>query len=652
MKDKPVDRPIRIYLCECGPIIRDALDLDALGEAVRGIDGVQSVKRHATLCSTEGQAWMASDLAEHTDCRVVVAACSPREHEETFRGVCREAGINPFLLGIANVREQCAWVTPDIRQGTDKALKVVRAVVARTMCQVPLEEKRVDCISDVLVVGGGVAGLTAARLLAQGDRNVVLVERTGALGGRAALLSEVYPSMECASCLLEPLMDEVLHDPRIEVMTASEVEKVLGIAGNFTATICRRARHVDTSGCYGCGTCVASCPVQVPNEVDEGLGTRGAIHFSYTGSLPAVPILDERTCLAFNGRPCDACATACPFGNIDLGALEEKVERRIGAVILATGGRTRLDRDLGPRVISAMALDRLLNPSGPTGGEVVIAGASPRSVALIHCVDERGDGPCQTCSKTCCLTFARQARRLLEKLGQCEIHQIFWERCAGGKGHREFSDEARGAAGLHQVQLASDDFLQAPRTEGDHAVVRYTHRGRPMALRVDLAVIAPPLDGTAGDDALIVGMGVQIDGRGFVIEENQHLLPFRTRVPGVLVAGAIRGPADVQDSCAQGAAAAGSALSTFVPGRKLAVEPATARVDATRCGGCRTCILSCPYGAARWDPDAGVAMIDEQVCRGCGSCASACPSGAIEARHFTGQQILAEIIAHTGADNG
>jgi len=639
-------RELRLYLCDCGPIISEAIDLDDLADRLAALPDVDEVVRHPTLCSEDGRAWMAEDLASHPGCRVVVAGCSPREHESTFRKVCSRAGVNPYLLAMANIREQCAWVTPDREEAGEKALVIIRAAVARTLVQETLEERDIDSNCDVLIVGAGVAGLTAAQMLAKADRRVYLIERTPAVGGRVALLGDVFPNMECASCMLEGLMDDVLHHPKVEVLTYSELSDVLGSFGNFTVRIRKRARHVDPDGCYGCRTCHAVCPAEVPNEFDLGLSSRKAIYIPYEGALPNATLIDEGSCAHFRGEPCDACVAACPFGNIDLGAEDEIVERQVGAIILATGAEPKLHDppQSSRRVITAMALERLLNSAGPTGGEVRLPGLEPpRSIALVHCADPGGRAPSDACSKICCMAFSKYVRQLREKSSDCEIHQLVWDRCVGGKGFREFANAAERVQGLHRIRLGPSDRVTGLREDGEKAVIQLTRDDAPVEISVDLVVLSPWLAGSGGVEQLASLFRIDVDRHGFLSAENERLRPVCSPVDGVLVAGCARGPGDIPESAVQGGAAAGSVLAALVPGRRLRVEPATAAVQQEICGGCHTCVVTCPYKAVSFDEDKGAAEVNPLLCRGCGSCAAACPTGAITARHFTDEQIQAEI---------
>ena len=641
-------RKARVYLCECGPIMNEGIDLAALEARIVALPEVAAVTRYSTLCSEQGRAWLAAELAAHSDDLAVIAACSPREHGSTFMEACRKGGLNPYLMAIANIREQCAWVTAEKDPATVKAERLVRSAIARARVQRPLVESEIECSTDVLVVGAGVAGLTAAHQLARAGRRVFLVERTPAIGGRVGLLGEVFPNMECASCMIEPLMDEILHHPQIQTLTYSEVESVKGSFGNFIVRIRKRARHVDTAGCYGCRTCHAACPVEVPNEFDFGLSRRKAVYIPYTGALPNASLVDEAACRRFHGEECSACAEACPFGNISFESSGEIVELQVGAILLATGSEplTYDEKPLPRRVITSMVLERLINSAGPSAGDVSLPGeAAPRSIALIYCADEDGAAPAASCSKVCCMSMAKYRHQLQQKLPDCTVHEILWERCTGGKGYREFAHHVDTQSQVQRIRLGDSDRVQQFVDHGDTVGICYTREGITEELNVEMAVIAPPLKGSQTNRHLGALLRTKVDDQDFFVEEHRHLKSHRSLIEGIMLAGSSQGPKDVQETAAHAAAAAGEVLSLLIPGRKLKIEPATAQVQEENCGGCGICVLTCPYQAISFDQTRRVAAVNELLCRSCGTCAAGCPSGAIEARHFTNEQLWAEVEA-------
>lgn len=631
-----------VVLCDCGPILKELLDLDGLETAAANIPGVGAVVRHSTLCSPEGKSWLVDRLREHPNMRPVIAACSPREHADTFISVCNEADRNPYTMSRANLREQCAWVTPDMDEATAKALDLISAAVARVELQEPLTAPEIDCETSVMVVGSGVAGMTAARMIAASGRDVVLVEREDAIGGIVPLLGETFPDMECAPCMVEPLMDDVLHNDRIEVLTSSEIDEVVGYLGNFNVRITTRARHVDPAACFACQTCSGVCPVQVPDPLSAGLASRFAIGLPYIGALPNASALNESACIRFNGGECSICADSCPFGAIDLEQTASTSERHVGAIILATGSREHADSSAEPwssrSVFTTWEFERLTNPDGPTEGRLAAEGqAEPRNIAFVHCSDGSGIAPVDTCSHTCCLAIAKQIEELRDKHPDVTVTEFSWDRTLGGPHYL-----ANGTNHTVGIRLDAGDRLEI-HSEDMGASVTWTSNGLEQNRSFDLVVAAVPQQPTSSAVNAALVAGVDVDDKGFVIPVHRRLTSFATRVDGVFVAGSAQEPRDIRDATAHAAAAAGAVISALVEGRRLVREAATAIVDAELCGGCRTCVLSCPYHAVTFDEETRAAVVNELLCRGCGTCAACCPSSAIRARHFTDDQLLAEI---------
>jgi heterodisulfide reductase subunit A2 len=657
MSDKPAQDSL-VFLCDCGPIIRDLMDLDALQTDVARIPGVSKVVRHVTLCSAEGKAFLAEKMRENPDLLPVVAACTPREHAQDFAEACEDAGRNPYTLSRANIREQVAWVTPDRDEATAKAFDMIAAAVARVSEQEALTAPELEADTSVLVVGSGVAGMTAALLIADSGRDVTLVEREPAIGGKVVLLSEIYPDMDCAPCLLEPLMDKVLHHPQIEVMTSAEVGEVLGYLGNFTVEVRKHSRHVEVDGCYGCiDTCSGVCPASVPDQYNAGMTERKAVYIPYAGALPNAALVNEKDCLHFNGGECVACVGACPFGVISLDGGDEVVERKVGAVIIATGSQLKLEAGTAydiPNVMTTWEFERILNPDGPTGGEIRLRdGSTPKRIALVHCADECGGAPAASCSQTCCLALAKQALEAAHQLPDATIVELAFDRQLGGPHYVHTAESGETPANVRTVRLEVGDSVVLRAAENGTVVVtaKIGDRDRDRAGEFDLVVMAPPHVGDPEAVAMAGRMGVDVDGSGYVLTANKRLKPYASRVDGIFVAGSAQGEKDMSSATSQAAATAGAVLSALVPGKKLVREAATAVVDDTICGGCQVCVLSCPYKAISFDAERKVASVNELLCQGCGTCASACPSSAITARHFTDDQLLAEIHALTATDH-
>lgn len=618
---------VLVVLCECGPLLAETIDFSPLEQAARAIDGVADVQRFSTLCSEDGKAALEKLLLSGSFDRVVVVGCSPHQHEATFRPVLTRAGMNPFLLTMVNVREQCAWVCEDRATATEKAKELLSAAVTRCRLQQPLEVREIDANPDLVVIGSGVAGLQAALLGANAGRNVVLVEQAPSIGGRTAMLSDIFPGGLCASCMLEPVMDEALHHPRIELLTCSKVEDVVGCQGNFTVRIRKKARHVAEKECYGCGTCHEACPVEVPDPF--GSAPRKAIFIPYPGALPHVSVLDEGSCLRFRKeghQECEACAQACPFGNIDLQMQDQILERQAGAIVLATGSdwiggpQFPSSADRVENLLSLPEFERLFHPDGPTHGQFCLAdGRAPRSMALIadtppselflkiisHVVSEaRKKCPDLKVDFLCCTG---------ETSIDPSVHCIPMDRGA------EVKIETHGAAGLRLVIGGK-------------------------ALDTDLAVWVGSLAGSRSATGLLDVLRLDVDSAGFVATADSILHSFSTRAPGIFVAGCAQSPKNIRESATQGAAAAGAALSMLPPGCKITLEPYAAVVSEESCSACGMCVSVCSYKAIIPIPEKGNKVrILETLCHGCGTCVATCPGGAISAPHFTDAQILAEI---------
>jgi len=642
---------IGVYVCECGPNISDALDLDAVVNSAQGLENVVLVRRFRLLCSEEGQELIEKDIKDENLTRVVVAACSPKEHELTFKKHLERAGLNPFLLQIANIREQCAWVIKDKALATEKAKVMIRAAVERVIYHEALEIKEIECQPDTLVVGAGVAGLSAALALAQKNRKVYLVEKLPSIGGKVARYEEVFPNLECASCMLDPILDDVLHHENIEVLTYSEIQEVLGFYGNFVVKVKKKARFVDLKSCIGCGACFEVCPIKVRNEYNEGLDERKAIYIPYAGSLPNMAVIDKESCLHLQGKECDACQKACPFGCINYDETDESRELEVGAIVLATGFDI-FDPKKAPQygygkvenVFTALEFERLLSSTGPTGGKILLKnGQPPGSITLVHCVGSRTNKFNEHCSGICCMYSLKFAHMAKQKLPDVSITEVYSDFCLPGKEAQTFLNklvEEKVIEFLRMKNPGSIDIVGKKR----QISIKYTDvGGKSKTVKSDMVVLAPAIEGSRDAQTLAEVLDISQDKCRFFVEEHTKLAPVSTVIEGIFIAGCAQGPKDIQSSVAQGQAAAGRVLSRLIPGEKLVLEAMTAVVDEDICSGCKACIVLCPYKAITYDEEAKQVKVNEVLCRGCGVCVAACPSGALKARHFADKQVFAEI---------
>lgn len=642
---------IGVFICECGPNLKDAMNLDDLSAFTSKLNNVAFVRICNLLCSENGKNLLKKDIEENRLSCVVIAGCSPKEHEHTFKKVLQDAGLNQFLLQIVNIREQCAWVHKDKAAATEKAKAMIKAAVGRVVLNDPLEIHQIDSQADVLVVGAGIAGMSAALALAQKNRKVYIVERSPCIGGKVAMYGEVFPNLECAPCMLEPKMDEILHSERIELLTYSEVQEVLGFYGNFSVKVKKKARSIDMAGCIGCGACFEVCPVKVKNEYNEGLDQRKAVYIPYAGALPNVAVIDKEHCLRFTGGQCDLCQNACPFGAVNYDDVDEIRELKVGAIVLATGfglfdlkkapqyGHRKIDD-----VYTGLEFERLLSSTGPTSAQILLKnGKPPKKIALVHCVGSRNEKFNNYCSGVCCLYLLKFAHLAKQKLPDVSIAHIFLDFCLPGKDSQKFFNTLANEKGVEFIHCRDSQSIEITKA-GDDISIKYVDvNGQSQKITSDMAVLATAMEGAKDSEAFAGVFDISADENKFFTEEHCKLAPASTVIEGIFLAGCAQGPKDIPSSVASGQAAAGLILSRLVPGEKLSLEPMIAVINQELCSGCKTCISLCPYKAIAFDKEKKVSVVNEALCRGCGVCVAACPSGAIKGRGFTDKQIFAEI---------
>lgn len=621
---------IGVYLCGCGAMISDKINFDEIRHALQKVPDPPYVHVVNFICSEEGRAAFVEHLERERPERVVVAACSPRDHEVTFRRCLTEAGINPYLLQTVNIREQIAWVTSAPEEATEKANRALRGALSRVRLQMPLETVLLEVCPDVLVIGAGPAGLKAALTLAEAGRRVTLVERAPSIGGLPVLFEELFPDLECAVCMLEPAMMEALHgehSEQIELLTLADVTEVKGYYGNFLITVRQRARHVSQADCIRCGHCAAVCPAT------RGDGRR-AIDFAREGALPDIPFLDQEACLRSKGEQCRVCQVACPVGKgvINLDEPARVVERQAGAIIVAvgaglydisrlTGGTT----DWPPEVYDALRFQRLLSENGPTGGSIVTKdGGVPASIAIVHCAGSLDSEHVQYCSGICCRSALAISHQILARLPEVSVTHYHRELVTPGK---------RGS-----------DLLRMVRENRRVSFRRYQDfKGLTLLPGTDMVILCSAIVPGSGAGQLAAILDTPLDRNGFFQELHGQMEACQSVMKGVYPVGACHEPMDIRTAVNEGYAAAALVLSGLRPGRKLEVEPIQAEVEEERCSGCRLCASVCPYRAIIFDEQRRVAQVKPLLCRGCGACVAACPASAIRGHHFSDDQIMAEI---------
>ena len=644
-----------VYFCKCGTNISDKIDSDKVRESlVRHYPGIH-FKTVDFMCSEEGQGAIEKDLAENKIERVVVSACTPREHETTFMRMLSRAGLNPYLMQMVNVREQIAWVTEDIGKATEKAGRSIRSAVNRVQLHDPLEKKEIEICPDVLVIGAGPAGLKTALSIAGSGRKVVLVEKSPVIGGMPVRYEELFPQMECGPCMLEPLMAEILHGQyaeNIELLTMAEVTEVVGSYGNFVAKITQKPRFADTHTCIGCAECIEPCPVSAKNTFNFCLSERKAISFPFAGALPNAPFIDEKLCITLQGGQCKKCQEACPVENAIIFDDSEKVyERTIGAILVAIGSGlydcTKIP-NLGygqlNNIYTSSEFERILASNGPTEGQIrTTAGKAPASVAIIHCVGSLDANHKEYCSGICC-QYAFKFNHIIEKkLPGTRVYHFYKELVIPGKD--EFSLYHHAQSNPHTTFIRYSDIqdLSVANSGNDNVIQYQDISGKSGSVHADMVILCPAVIPAQESDKLGAVLETVQDRFGFFEELHGRLDSAQSKIKGIFLAGTCQSPMDIQKAMNQGMAAAGYILSGLVVGRKLEIQPIIAVVDGERCSGCRVCISICPYTAISFDAEKEEAVVNDLLCQGCGTCVAACPSAAIKGNHFTNEEILAEI---------
>jgi heterodisulfide reductase subunit A2 len=647
---------IGVYVCHCGMNISPKVDVEAVARFAEGLDHVAVARDYKFMCSSPGQEMIVEDIRKNGLNRVVVASCSPRMHELTFRKACEKAGISPHYFQMANIREQSSWVTLDSKLATDKAKDLVAAAVARVGHHQPLFSREVAVEKSVLVIGGGIAGIQAALSAANAGYIVHLVEREPSIGGHMAKFDKTFPTLDCAACIMTPKMVLAGQHEGIRLHTYSEVRAIEGFIGNFTAVILHKPRYVDSEKCTGCGVCLEKCPTRkIPSEFEEGLSNRSAIWSPFPQAVPRTPVIDAERCRVLGqNKKCGACVKFCEAGAIDFDQKPRLETVKIGAVIVATGFKAfdpsplvQYGFGIYPEVYTSLQFERLNNATGPTSGAIVTrSGKKPECVAIIHCVGSRDTRYRKYCSRVCCMYSMKFAHLVREKTG-AEVWEFYIDVRSPGKLYEEFYNRVQ-EEGVHMVRGRVAEVTDIPDQPVDRGrltvVAENTLTGKTLRKPVDMVILSVGLEPAAGSLDIARLARISTDGDGWFTELHAKLAPVATPSGGVFLAGCCQGPKDIPDTVAQAQAAAGEAVALLSRGTVRTMAEIS-HIDPDICTGCNTCIGVCAYGAIGFDEDRRVAVVNEALCQGCGSCAAACPSSAATVGHFTDTQVMAELEA-------
>jgi heterodisulfide reductase subunit A len=646
---------IGVYVCHCGSNIAGMIDVEEVARwAGANLADVVVAKDYKFMCSSSGQQLIEEDIKAHGLTRVVVAACSPQLHEKTFRRACQNAGLNPYLFQMANIREHISWVSTDKKLATEKAKAIVAAAVRRVRHHRPLEPLPVQVNPRTLVVGGGIAGIQAALELADAGYPVILLEREPSIGGHMAQFDKTFPTLDCSACILTPKMSEAGQHPNIKLLTYSELEEVSGSIGHFRVKIRKRARFVREDLCTGCGICVEKCPSKVTDEdFEAGLGTRKAIYIPFAQAVPRIPVIDKDNCIWFNRGKCQICSKFCPTNAIDYDQQDEILEFEVGNIILATGWKMFDCRRIPQygygrlaNVFTALEFERMCNAAGPTGGKIVLRDGKtePRRVAIIHCVGSRDINFNEYCSGICCMAALKFGHLVLEKT-KAEVYSFYIDMRTNQKGYEEFYQRLL-EEGMKFVRGKVAEVTNADRTEEEKGrlvvQVEDTLTGRQRRIPVDMVILMGALEPQEDAFELARKVGISCSAAGWFTERHPKLDPVATMTDGVFIAGCCQGPKDIPASVAQGAAAAARVAGLISRGT-VWIEPIVASIDEEKCSGCRICNNLCPFNAIEFDEAKQVSRVITALCKGCGTCVAACPAKAITGAHFADDQMLAEL---------
>ncbi len=657
---------IGVFVCWCGSNIAGTVDVVAVAEALKNEPGVVFSTNYQYMCSQAGQDIIRDAIREHRLTGIVVCSCSPRMHEATFRKTAQSAGLNPYMVEIANIREQCSWVHKDIPTGTAKAIILAKAAVAKVNLNAPLTPGETPVTKRALVIGGGIAGIQTALDIADAGFPVDIVETKPTVGGKMAQLDKTFPTLDCAACILTPKMVDVAQHEKIRIFSYSEVTDIKGFVGNFNVTIKRKARYVNEDVCTGCGACTEKCPMKnVPNEFNLGMDNRRAIYIPFAQAVPKVATIDPDHCNMLKNGKCGVCAKVCTAGAIDYKQQDTYIEEQYGAIVAATGfNPISMDKydeyayNQSKDVITSLEFERLTNAAGPSAGKLVRPsdGKHPHTIVFVQCVGSRCAAASkgkEYCSKICCMYTAKHAMLTRDKYPDTDVYVFYIDVRTPGKNFDEFYRRAVEEYGVHYIK----GMVGKVTPEGDKLIVQASDllADKQLHIEADLVVLAAAIEPDKSARPLATMLTASMDTNDFFTEAHPKLRPVESPTAGVFLSGACQGPKDIPETVSQAGAAASKVIG-LLSKDKLTGNPCVAQSNELMCNGCSSCERVCPYGAITYAdkefrmPDRStrmrrVAQVNPAVCQGCGACTVACPSGAMDLKGFSSRQIMAEVDA-------
>ena len=660
---------IGVFVCHCGTNIAGTVDVGTVAQTLGKEPGVVVATDYQYMCSEAGQNLIKDAVKEHNLTNVVICSCSPRMHEATFRKAAASVGLNPYMVEVANIREQCSWIHKDKEEATRKAIVLGRTAIAKVRLNAPLTAGETPVTKRALVIGGGIAGIQSALDIADAGFEVDTVEKQPTIGGKMTQIDKTFPTLDCAACILTPKMVDCAQNEKIRIYSYSEVDEVSGFVGNFTVKIRRKARYVDETKCTGCGICTEKCPQRkVPNEFNLGMNNRSAVYIPFAQAVPKVAVIDADHCMMLKSGKCGVCSKVCGAGAIDYKQKDEIVENQYGAIVVATGyNPIRLDQydefayAQSKDVVTSLEFERLTNAAGPTNGTLLRPsdGRHPKTIVFVQCVGSRESPPCskggkEYCSKICCMYTAKHAMLTREKYPDTDVYVFYIDVRTPGKNFDEFYRRAVEQYGVHYIKGMVGKVSPMPdgtlEVQGSDLI-----ENRQLRISADLVVLAAAIEPDKSARPLATMLTASMDTNDFFTEAHPKLRPVESPTAGVFLSGACQGPKDIPETVAQAGAAASKVIG-LLSKDKLSGNPCIAHPDELMCNGCSSCEKVCPYGAITYTDKEfrgpnrttlirRVASVNEAVCQGCGACTVACPSGAMDLRGFSNSQIMAEVDA-------
>ncbi len=656
---------IGVFVCWCGTNIAATVDVKAVAEALSHEPGVVFSTDYQYMCSQAGQDMIGNAIKEYNLGGVVICSCSPRMHETTFRKTAERAGLNPYMVEIANIREQCAWIHKDMPSATEKAIILGKAAVAKVHLNAPLHAGESPVVKRALVIGGGIAGIQTALDIADAGFPVDIVEKEPTIGGKMTQIDKTFPTLDCAACILTPKMVDASQNENIRIFSYSEVESVKGFVGNFNVKIRRKARYVKEDVCTGCGLCTEKCPQKkVPNAFNLGLDNRRAIYIPFAQAVPKVATIDADYCTMLKTGKCGICSKVCTAGAIDYKQQDTFVDEQYGAIVVATGfNPIKLDQydefayAQSPDVVTSLEFERLMNAAGPTAGTLLRPSdkTHPHTLVFVQCVGSRCDDHRgkSYCSKICCMYTAKHAMLCREKYPDTEVYVFYIDVRTPGKNFDEFYRRAVEEYGVHYIKGMVGKVMPENgklKVQGSDLLTN-----EQIHIDADMVILAAAIEPDKSARPLATMLTASMDTNDFFTEAHPKLRPVESPTAGVFLSGTCQGPKDIPETVSQAGAAAAKVIGLLAKD-KLTGNPCVAGSNELMCNGCSSCEKVCPYGAITYEdkefrmPDRTtairrVAKVNPAVCQGCGCCTVACPSGAMDLRGFMNEQIMAEVDA-------